>query len=132
MKTLVIDAEEALKESICNIFATKGACDSANDGNMGLELIKQAFNLNSPYELIILDIVLPEVDGHTIIKKIRAWELAGNIDPLMEAKIVVMSRRRDEPTILQAFRNGATGWINKPASAEDVMLKLNNLNCKCS
>ena len=129
MKTLVIDAEEAIKQSICGIFADTGACDGANDGNMGLELIKQAFEISQPYALIILDIVLPEIDGHTIIKQIRQWEIDRGIDTLNEAKILVVSRRRDEPTILRAFRNGATGWISKPVAMEEIVHKLNNLKC---
>ena len=129
MKTLVIDAEEAIKQSICGVFANNGTCDGATDGQMGLDLLKQAFKLKQPYTLVILDIVLPEVDGHTIIKRIREWELEQGVDPLNESKILVVSRRRDEPTILKAFRNGATGWISKPVAVEEIIHKLNNLRC---
>ena len=132
MKTLVIDAEEAIKQSICGIFVENGVCDGAGDGLMGLELLKQAFSINQPYRVVVLDIVLPKVDGHTIIKKIRQWELEKGIDPLNEATILVVSRRRDEPTILKAFRNGATGWISKPVAIEEIVNKLNNLNCGLS
>ena len=127
MKTLVIDAEEAIREGLAGIFGNNGVCDTAENGQIGLDLVQKSFELNMPYALVMLDIVLPEIDGGTIIKRIRANELKYGVDTLNEARILVVSHRKDEPTILNAFRNGASGWISKPVDMEHILNKIKNL-----
>lgn len=111
MKTLIVDDEPTCLGEILNGW---GQCDIATTGIEGLEYVENALKIKAPYELILLDIIIPELNGLDLIKKIRRLELVYNIKSVHESKIVVISTRRDEPSILEAFRNGSTGWINKP------------------
>ena len=126
MRTLIIDDEQPLRSALYKVFSSLGVCDQAEDGAQGLMLIKMALE-KEPYDLIVLDIVLPELSGQRIIKKLRELEAKAGIDPLKEAKVVVVSGRQDEPTLLQAFRNGATGWVNKPINPAKLLNNLKNL-----
>jgi len=128
MKTLVIDTDRAIMDAVSAIFCKKGGCDWAEDGEKGLDMIKSAFKQGQPYDLIVLEIVLPEVSGYTIIKEVRNLELNMNISPIDEVKIIVLTYRSDEPTLLQAFRNGATGWVSKPIDPTALEAKINKLH----
>jgi two-component system, chemotaxis family, chemotaxis protein CheY len=124
IKTLIIDDE--IQEYTC-IKSMLGVCDIVESGLIGVEYAETALKIKSYYNLILLDVVIPDLDGIEVIRKIRDLEKSYNIKSSSEAKIVVVSSRRDEPTILEAFRNGATGWIDKPVATDLFLIKLKNL-----
>lgn len=121
MKTLIVDDEATCLVELLNEW---GSCDVATTGIEGLEYVENALKIKAPYELILLDIILPELNGLDLIKKIRRLELVYNIKSVDESKIVVISTRRDEPSILEAFRNGGTGWIGKPIDPNSLIANL--------
>lgn len=124
IKTLIIDDE--IQGYTC-IKSMLGVCDIVESGLIGVEYAETALKIKSYYNLILLDVVIPDLDGIEVIRKIRDLEKSYNIKSSSEAKIVVVSSRRDEPTILEAFRNGATGWIDKPVATDLFLTKLKNL-----
>lgn len=124
LKTLIIDDE--IQGYTC-IKSMLGVCDIVESGLIGVEYAETALKIKSYYNLILLDVVIPDLDGIEVIRKIRDLEKSYNIKSSSEAKIVVVSSRRDEPTILEAFRNGATGWIDKPVATDLFLIKLKNL-----
>lgn len=124
IKTLIIDDE--IQGYTC-IKSMLGVCDIVESGLIGVEYAETALKIKSYYNLILLDVVIPDLDGIEVIRKIRDLEKSYNIKSSSEAKIVVVSSRRDEPTILEAFRNGATGWIDKPVATDLFLIKLKNL-----
>lgn len=124
LKTLIIDDE--IQGYAC-IKSMLGVCDIVESGLIGVEYAETALKIKSYYNLILLDVVIPDLDGIEVIRKIRDLEKSYNIKSSSEAKIVVVSSRRDEPTILEAFRNGATGWIDKPVATDLFLIKLKNL-----
>jgi two-component system, chemotaxis family, chemotaxis protein CheY len=124
IKTLIIDDE--IQGYTC-IKSMLGVCDIVESGLIGVEYAETALKIKSYYNLILLDVVIPDLDGIEVIRKIRDLEKSYNIKSSSEAKVVVVSSRRDEPTILEAFRNGATGGIDKPVATDLFLIKLKNL-----
>ncbi|HNW88207.1 MAG TPA: response regulator [Bacteroidales bacterium] len=124
MKTLIIDDELQAYDCVKNML---GCYDVAETGLIGIEYAETALKVNSYYNLILLDVVIPGLNGIEVIKRLRDLEKHYNIKSIREAKIIVVSSRRDEPAILEAFRNGATGWIEKPVVTDILITKLKNL-----
>ena len=88
-------------------------CDVANNGDMALKLLSK-----KNYDLLILDIFMPTMDGLQLLAKIR--EHGFDVD------VIIVSAANDKDKIKQALRLGAVDYIIKPFEFERLNLALNN------
>jgi len=77
--------------------------DTASDGEEALKLIRE-----KSYDLFLLDVYMPEIDGITLLKIIRE-----NPDTKFRP-VLIISTEADKNLLEQAKKAGATGWIVKP------------------
>lgn len=73
--------------------------------------------LNDHYDLILMDIGLPDGNGLDLCEKIRA---SGN-----EVPIVFLSARTDESTVVKGIKNGADDYLRKPFGLEELKVRIN-------
>ncbi len=112
-KILVVDDEEDQEELIMQRFAHKAYLREyefifARDGLKALQLIKE----HADIDLAILDINMPEMDGLTLLQKIK------EINPVMRS--VMLSAYGDMSNIRTAMNNGAYDFLNKPIDMNDL------------
>ena len=88
-------------------------CDIANNGDVALKLLGK-----KSYDLLILDIFMPTMDGLQLLAKIR--ERGYDVD------VIIVSAANDKDKIKQALRLGAVDYIIKPFEFERFNLALNN------
>ena len=88
-------------------------CDVANNGDMALKLLSK-----KSYDLLILDIFMPTMDGLQLLARIR--EHGFDVD------VIIVSAANDKDKIKQASRLGAVDYIIKPFEFERFNLALNN------
>lgn len=88
--------------------------DIAIDGNEALELFHTSLTNNEPYDLICLDIMLPFVDGHSVLKEIRKTEKERGIYGLDGTKVVMTTALSDAENIMAAFNSQCEAYITKP------------------
>lgn len=88
-------------------------CDVANNGDMALKLLSK-----KSYDLLILDIFMPTMDGLQLLARIR--EHGFDVD------VIIVSAANDKDKIKQALRLGAVDYIIKPFEFERFNLALNN------
>ena len=88
-------------------------CDVANNGDMALKLLSKKC-----YDLLILDIFMPTMDGLQLLARIR--EHGFDVD------VIIVSAANDKDKIKQALRLGAVDYIIKPFEFERFNLALNN------
>lgn len=79
----------------------------------GKEGIKMA--ANHPPELILLDIGLPDISGHEVIKELRNW---------YSKSIIVLSVLNNESDIVNALDNGATDYLTKPFRTNELLARI--------
>jgi len=91
-----------------------GEVDIAVNGNKAIIAIKKALENNKPYELIFLDIIIPELDGITTLKKIRQLETQHGVNDYAKSKVIMISANIDKDIILKAARAGCTSYMIKP------------------
>ncbi len=127
MKTLIVDDDTMVREALRHLLGQFGIVDEGENGVEGIRYIEESYRLNQPYNLILLDIVLPELDGYALIRKVRECEQTHNVELGKETKIVVISSRYDEPTILEAVGYGAMGVVQKPINSETVLNNIKRL-----
>src|SRR4051812_30116983 len=84
--------------------------DEAGTGEQALQHAAQ-----SPPDLVILDLGLPDMDGQDVIRRLREW---------LAAPIIVLSARDQEPQKIMALDNGADDYLTKPFSTAELLARI--------
>ena len=109
---LVVEDEEAILVGITeNIKAEGYTVFSAANGADGLRLA-----MEKRPDLIILDIMLPEISGYEICRKLR--------DRNMQMPIIMLSARQEEFDKLHGFEMGADDYLTKPFSIKELLARI--------
>ncbi|WP_369899566.1 response regulator transcription factor [Bacillus manliponensis] len=113
-KVLIVEDEEILRESIQHYFVHEGyEVFTAEDGQQGLDIFAaQDFNL------VILDIMLPKVDGWSVCRRIRKQSTV---------PVIVLTARSDEEDTLLGFELGADDYVTKPFKPSILLARANRL-----
>jgi len=67
MRILIVEDEKISRMHMTKIASIYGKCDIATDGEMAIDLIRNAFKNKKPYDLIFLDIILPKLSGQIVL-----------------------------------------------------------------
>ena len=116
-KILVIDDDTAINELIkVNLELAYYKVICAFDGNKGYALAKQELP-----DLIILDVMMPEVDGYTVAKRIRENESTKDIPIIMLTALSMLQNK------VQGFNIGIDDYLVKPFEMEELMARVKAL-----
>jgi two-component system chemotaxis response regulator CheY len=121
MKILVVEDDFASRKLLITLLSKYGECDMACNGVEGVEAWLSALESGEKYDLITLDIMMPEMNGHEVLKRIRTVELDRQLDPVC---IMMTSALSDSENILRAFKNQCEAYLRKPISKSELTLKL--------
>ena len=108
---LVDDSKMTLK--MCRRFLMEvgfNKIDLAEDGKQAFQMIENAFNNDSPYELVISDWEMPRITGMDLLQMVRLN------DKLWRTPFYLMTSLSDKKYIMQAINNGASGYVIKPVN----------------
>lgn len=114
-KILVVEDESAIRTGLCDVLAYHGwEPTGVDNGDDGL-----AEALSGRYRLLILDVMLPGVDGFTICTKAR--------DALPKQAILMLTAKGAESDVLDGFRAGADDYVAKPFSVPQLVARVEAL-----
>lgn len=114
-RILVVEDEPAIRIGICDMLAFQGyAPEGVGDGRAGLQAA-----LEGEYALLILDVMLPGVDGLTICEKARQRH--------PRRAILMLTAKGGEADILEGFRRGADDYVPKPFSVAQLAARVRAL-----
>ncbi|OGU18471.1 MAG: hypothetical protein A2076_12550 [Geobacteraceae bacterium GWC2_53_11] len=127
MRCLVVDDDEVGRELLILNLQGIASCDYAVNGREALE--KYAASLDAePYDLILLDIVMPEMDGNEAAKTIRRMELERGITPDKGVNIIVLSSLNTPQDIIKSYVSAqSAAHLVKPLNAEKLKKTLRQL-----
>lgn len=128
MKTLVVEDDYITSQVMQEIMLSFGECDIAEEGASAIQLFNKAHEINKPYDLIFLDIMMPEMDGQEVLRHIRSIESTKSIQGLEGVKVVMTTALDDFDNIKSAFQKQAEGYIVKPIDKDKVIKILINLD----
>lgn len=125
MKVLIAEDDFASRKFMLRFFEKYGECDVTVDGKEAVEAYKMAIECGEPYDLICLDIMMPEMDGHQALKTIRKIEEESDIAEDERVKIVMTTALSETRHVTKAFENGCTAYAGKPINQDklEAMLK---------
>ena len=109
LKILCVDDHPDLRRSLQEQFVAEDfEVDTAEDGLVALEKIK-----HTHYDVILLDIGLPKMDGLTVLKEMKRMNKYTNV--------IMLSAVSDVPTAIECVRLGAKDYISKPYDPEELL-----------
>lgn len=117
MRSLIVDDNYISRSHIKELLYPYGDCDGAHNGNIALEMFVAAHSEGMPYNLITMDIEMPELDGKEVVRRIRQWEKENNISTAEEAKIIMVTVKKEMGEISKSYIEGCHGYCLKPVKS---------------
>ena len=127
MKILIVDDEFVSRKIAQKILSKYGQCDIAINGVEALEAFRLAHEEGRAYDLITMDILMPEMDGIETIKRIREWEESHNIQLGKGVKVVMLTASKTSDSVLSSFSEGCEAYVVKPFDKEDLARAMSKL-----
>ena len=127
MKVLVVDDNLASRKAMLSHLEKVGVCQTANNGLEAVEAYKLCVESGERYDLICLDIVMPQMDGRAALKCIRQLENEYNIPSADKVKIIMTTALDDRMDIIESFNEGCEGYIIKPVKRDHLIKDLEQL-----
>ncbi|HEY5658740.1 MAG TPA: response regulator transcription factor [Myxococcota bacterium] len=112
---LVVEDEASIRRGLCDVLAFHG--HTPEEAERGDEGLRKA--LTNQHALVILDVMLPGMNGFDVCREIRAQ--------LPHLPILMLTARGAEPDVLEGFRAGADDYVTKPFSVAELMARVDAL-----
>lgn len=111
MKILIVDDETKIREVVSEYAKASGyECDQACNGRDAVEMVSR-----NNYDCVILDIMMPELDGFSACRKIKA---------IKDVPVIMLSARTEEDDKLFSFDIGVDDYVTKPFSPKELMARI--------
>ena len=118
-KVLIVDDEKGIRELIAKYCQLEGyTYGEAGDGLEAIEKAKQG-----GYDIIVMDVMMPELDGFSAVREIRKFS---------KIPIIMLSARTETYDKIHGFEIGADDYISKPYSPKELMLRINAVMSRSS
>ena len=127
MKALIVEDDFTSRLLLQELLKTYGPTHLAVNGQEAVEAFRLALEEGRPYELICLDIMMPEMDGQTALNKIRQLEESKNIFSTDGAKIIMTTSLDDPKNIIAAFSGLCDAYLVKPIEKAKLLERLQEL-----
>lgn len=109
---LIVEDEEAIRAGLSDVLVFHGyAVEAASSGPDGLRKA-----LTGKFDLVLLDIMLPGMDGYEICNRIREQDA--------EQPIIMLTAKTSDDEIIQGLKLGADDYVNKPFSIRQLLLRI--------
>lgn len=120
-KILVVDDVETNRQLLIEVLGDKAKCGQASNGNEAFEIYDAGID-SEKYDLILLDVDMPEVNGIEFLQKLRAKEESNGIS-LGDGIPVIMVTAHKE-SFIDAFNQGCDDYIVKPIDGDKLLTKV--------
>jgi putative nucleotidyltransferase with HDIG domain len=127
MKILIVEDELVGRTKLKLIMENFGQCDAVEHGKDAIAIFHHAHFIGEPYDLIMLDINLPEMDGIVVLSEIRRAEKYLKIPKSQQATILMATSYGDKDRIVACAQSGCDDFIVKPFEDDIIRQKLAKL-----
>lgn len=115
MRILLIEDSERLRGALARGLRKEGyAVDEAKDGKEGLWMVTE-----NPYDVVVLDLGLPQIDGLTVLRRMREKEV--------QSHVLILSARDQVEDRVQGLTLGADDYLTKPFSFDELTARIRAL-----
>ena len=128
-KIMIVDDELVSRALLNKLFSLYGECQTFEGAKEALRAFHLAHEANEPYDLISLDISMPEMDGNEMLEKIRGWEVGiGIANREREVKILMVTAKSDIKSRMNSLKHGCEDYLVKPINGQSLAAALAKFN----
>jgi two-component system, chemotaxis family, chemotaxis protein CheY len=127
MKTLIVEDEFISRKILQRLLLKLGECDVSVNGKEAFQAFREDLIAQKPYDLICLDIMMPEMNGHEFLANIREEEKRRGILGRDGVKVIMVTGLDDPKSMLQSFQEGCEAYLTKPLEPAKLYAELKNL-----
>jgi len=128
MKTLIIDDDARNCKLLEAILKDYGECSVALDGDSAIQLFEESLKNKAPFDLVCLDIMMPEKDGYEVLRILR--NLEQKLVPATDAKsrIIMVTALAEQENKAKAFYESCDGYLIKPVERKLLIEMLKKMS----
>jgi two-component system chemotaxis response regulator CheY len=127
MKTLVVEDDLASRLFVQKVLSAYGEVHVAVNGHEATQAIRMSLEENSPYDLVCMDLKMPEMDGHEAIHQIKLLEREAGIPFEKEVKTIILTAFGDIKNVTTGFSAGADAYLVKPLEKAKLLEEVKKL-----
>ncbi|MBF0289046.1 MAG: response regulator [SAR324 cluster bacterium] len=127
MKILIVDDQVVTLKKMKKILEIFGDCELAEDGPEAIQLFKQSLENKVPFDLVMLDIEMPGIDGTEVLFELREIEKEFKVPKHELARILMVTSHSDKDTVITSVQAGCNDYVVKPINKETIVEKLGKL-----
>jgi two-component system chemotaxis response regulator CheY len=127
MKTLIVEDDFTSRLLLQEILKRYGAVHIAVNGLEAVQAMRDALDQSTPYDLICLDIMMPEMNGYEALKEIRTLEEEHGIRYSNGTKIFMTTALDHVKNVMQAFHGLCDAYLFKPIDKAKLLQSLRDL-----
>ena len=127
MRTLVVEDDFTSRLLLQTFLSRYGECHVAVNGKEALAAFRDSLESGQTYDLICMDIMMPEMDGQTAIKEIRTIEEAHGTLSSNGVKIIMTTALDDVKNVMQSFNSLCDAYLFKPIDSGKLLAHLREL-----
>lgn len=114
VRVLLVEDSRTMRTFLQNLLKTENYdVVAANDGETGLQIFQQGIVENTPFDIVITDVMMPGISGLDLLDKVKAL----NRDTI----VVVLTSDSNVETAIEALNLGANNFLHKPPNSEEIL-----------
>jgi two-component system chemotaxis response regulator CheY len=121
LRVLLVEDDFSSRLLLQTFLSRYGACHIAVNGKEAVEAARSALERGLRYDLICMDIMMPEMDGREAVKRIRALEVEHGILSTYGAKIIMTTAVDDIKEVNRCFHELCDGYLLKPVDLNQLL-----------
>ena len=121
MRILIAEDDHTSRVLLQEILSPYGECDLVENGTQAIEAFMLAWYEGPRYDLVCLDIMMPQVDGQQVLQGIRNMEENEGIMVGKGVKIIMVTALSDKENVFTAFKELCDAYVVKPISKTKII-----------
>lgn len=127
LKALIVDDEESSRLILKMFLSDNFDCVMASNGKEALDIIQRDLREGNFFDVVCLDIMMPDKDGLETLKEIRETEQADAVPKDQCCKVIMTTTASQVSKTMKAFHYGCGGYLVKPVIKDDLIKEINKL-----
>ncbi len=124
MRILVVDDELVSRTKLDTLMRSFGQCEAAENGSQALDLFQHALDHGRSFDLVMLDINMPDMQGTEVLQRIRFLEKKADPSGGCDTGVIMVTAQSDQEHVMTCIQNGCDDYITKPFNIKIIKEKL--------